>query len=130
MTSGVPIWMDALFVLRDAMVRPFGLKPIGRFTAKPFPPSPLSPGQALDFFTVRRVEADCLVLTFEDSHLAVMICLQLQPQETGQTFFLTASVQVYNLLGKVYMAPVAVAHPTVVKWMCRKLERQHGAAKP
>ncbi len=118
--------MNALFVLRDALVRPFGLKPIGCFAGKNRAASPPHPGHDLDFFVVRDIDDDRLVLTVEDSHLVVMICLHLALREPeGRHLYLTASVQVRNVLGKVYMVPVALVHPLIARWMLRKIEQKH-----
>ncbi|GAU04661.1 hypothetical protein BSLA_02r2441 [Burkholderia stabilis] len=43
--------------------------------------------------------------------------------------YVTTSVETYNMYGRLYMVPVAVAHRHIVRKMLRKVEAITGAIK-
>ena len=55
-----PQWLNAMLVVRDFMVRPFGLKAVGGFGGNP-PSLPLRAGDRLDIFTVKHSSTQALM---------------------------------------------------------------------
>lgn len=74
-------------------------------------------GERLDFFTVETISDQQLVLTSRDTHLAVMVCMDVY----GQSLSVTTSVLCLNTFGRLYMLPVGMVHGLIVRKMLEKL---------
>ena len=101
------------FRLRDALVRPFGLAPMGGFSGTRFEAA--APGDRLDFLTVVDARPDRLTLALRDRHLVALICVRV----AGHDLTVLTSVAASNLLGRLYMIPVAPAHGIILRRMLR-----------
>lgn len=123
MTAHIPGWLSAAFRVRDFVSRRFRVADIQGFTPRTAERVP-APGERLDFFTVEALSDRRLVLTSRDTHLAVMVCLDLTPQRAGVLrLSVTTSVQRYNVFGRLYMIPVGPAHGPIVKRMLKNAVR-------
>lgn len=120
MTSDAPLLLRAAFRVRDFVSSMFGVKRIGGFSGDRV--DYVQVGEYLDFFLVEYVDQTCLVLTERDRHLDVMTCLTLAQGRVT----VTSSVQVHNLFGRLYMIPVGLAHPWIVRWSLGRLHRAGG----
>ena len=119
MTAHIPAWLSTAFRLRDFVSRRFRVADIHGFTPRTAEREP-AVGERLDFFTVEAIDAHRLVLTSRDTHLAVMVCLDLTPAGEGVLrLSVTTSVQRYNAFGRLYMIPVGPAHGPIVKRMLK-----------
>lgn len=112
-----PGWVDAMLRLRDAMAAPFGVTPVARrgplsSGARPAP----KVGDRFSIFTVRAVDARELVLGIDDSHLDVRISF-LKRMGDNPTYLCCAWVKTHNLIGRIYMLPVAPFHQLIVRMM-------------
>ncbi len=120
--SATPGWVEGLLDLRDAIVRPLGLKTVGhrgrtdgRAAGTP------RVGDRFSIFQVESVDEAELVLGIDDTHLDVRISC-LKRQVGGQaTWAIGSLVQTHNLLGRVYMIPVGRFHPVLVRLMMSRL---------
>lgn len=77
-------------------------------------------GERVGIFTLLDITPDEVLLCDDDKHLKVVLSVSLAKQASGQTLVtVTTVVHVHNLLGKIYMLPVAPMHkliaPTVAK---------------
>jgi len=113
-----PRWVDRLMAMRNAAVRLLGLKDVGRLNRVP-PASAavtLGPGDRVGIFTIRSVRAEEVVLEILDSHLDVVLSVYRHP---GTPTRLTTSTLVFyhNLVGRLYMVPVAPMHRIVARAM-------------
>ena len=102
-----PAWVLAAMGLRNAVVRPLGLK-APRSTRRGFP--------MLD-----RDEREVL-LGLDDRHLDFRVTVRVE----GETAVLATRVQIHGALGRAYFAPVRIVHPYVVKTMMRRLLTSEG----
>ncbi|NIE76862.1 DUF2867 domain-containing protein [Pantoea sp. Ap-967] len=118
MTSQVPGWLAKAFRLRDIISRRFNVAEIGGFSPRT-PEQVPSVGERLDFFTVEFISDQQLVLTSRDTHLAVMVCMDVLARQLS----VTTSVRCFNTFGRAYMVPVGLAHGPIVKRMLRNIER-------
>jgi len=109
-----PRWLNAMLVVRDLMVRPFGLKVVGGFGGNP-PSYPLQAGDRLDIFTVKHSSPNELTLFIEDTHLNVFVSIIRADHGTGKAVFMATAVHTHNLLGRVYMLFVGPFHRVLVK---------------
>ena len=114
MARPLPLLQTA-FVVRDAISKLFGVKPIKGFRHDHV--ASVEAGEKLAFFDVEHVTANRLVLTVRDHHLDVMITLATQTQAVT----ITASVAIKNKFGHVYMAPVRPAHRLIVRSLLKRL---------
>ncbi|WP_304187647.1 DUF2867 domain-containing protein [Phenylobacterium aquaticum] len=117
-----PAWVEGLLALRDMIVRPLGLKTVGRLGAR-HPPGAkgYSVGDRFSIFTIESLDADELVLGIDDRHLDVRISYLRRGGPGRSTYVVSALVQTHNLLGRLYMIPVGRFHPFLVAMMMRRL---------
>ncbi|WP_233870886.1 DUF2867 domain-containing protein [Paraburkholderia adhaesiva] len=123
-TARPSVPLQVAFLVRDKISSLFGVQTIRGFKGAR-PRSAPAVGQRLDFFTVEVVTDDQLVLTSRDTHLAVMISIDMtsSPSDpSGRWCHITASVETYNAFGKLYMLPVAPAHKLIVWKMLKSLD--------
>jgi hypothetical protein len=118
-----PRWLNAMLVVRDLMVRPFGLKTVGGFGGI-FPRRP-QPGDRVDIFTVKHSSHDELTLFIEDTHLDVFVSLIREDQGGGKAVYMATTVNTHNLLGRVYMLFVGPFHRVLVKQLLARAARSN-----
>ncbi len=103
-----------LMRLRDALVRPFGLK------TSPRGPRPLPrfvPGERVGLFTVFACTVEELLLGEDDRHLDFRLCLRVSGD--GQARLATL-VRFRNVWGRAYFTLIRPFHALVVKEMLRR----------
>lgn len=121
MTRPPSLPLKTAFWIRDRLSRLGGVQPIRGFLS-PCPTAPSATGELLDFFTVHRLTDDQLCLTAIDTHLGVMLDLQLHREgPIHDHLVITTSVETYNRFGRLYMLPVAPAHGMIVRRMLARL---------
>ncbi len=103
----MPAWVEGLMVLRNVLVRPFGLKGDPHATA--------SGRQRVGMFPVISDEPDEIVLGFDDRHLDFRIVVATEAAESQRTAVrLMTLVKRHNLLGRVYLATIMPFHKLIV----------------
>ncbi|WP_081300778.1 DUF2867 domain-containing protein [Gilliamella apicola] len=116
MTSHQPKWLEFLFKIRDFLVRLVGIKSIYGFNQLEQEHNNLESLNTLHFFTIIEQTPDKLTLQVKDSHLDVCLCLRIiNNSEDSNMLYLIASVNNHNFWGKLYMMPVSVLHPFIVR---------------
>ncbi|AGA75669.1 DUF2867 domain-containing protein [Pseudomonas plecoglossicida] len=122
MTSDVPGWLALAFQIRDYISRRFNVADIHGFTRRD-PEHVPAVGEGLDFFTVEAISDQQLVLTSRDTHLAVMVCMDVSTGECGfPQLNVTTSVKCFNTFGRLYMVPVGWVHGVIVRRMLSNLQ--------
>jgi Protein of unknown function (DUF2867) len=122
----MPQWVAQLLELRNAIVRPFGLKT--SIDAVPVPFSnqdELQPGTAVGVFEVldRRLN-DEIMLGEDDKHLDYRVSIQLEREEEKCWVVVSTVVKFNNWLGRAYFVPVRSVHKIIVPAMIKHgLER-------
>lgn len=125
-TTHSSIALRLAFLVRDRISSLFGVQRIQGFKGAR-PRSAPGVGERLDFFTVEAIAKDQLVLTARDTHLAVMISIDITSSSSdplARWCHITASVETYNAFGKFYMLPVAPAHKLIVWKMLKSLDAE------
>jgi Protein of unknown function (DUF2867) len=115
----MPQWIVQLLELRNAIVRPFGLKtsieaaPSSRQDA-------LQPGTAVGVFEVldRRLNEE-IMLGENDKHLDYRVSIQLEREEEKCWVIVSTVVKFNNWLGRAYFVPVKPVHKIIVPAMMR-----------
>jgi hypothetical protein len=95
--------------LRDMVVAPFGLKPIGQPAMAPFEHLALSTAEA--------------IYAVDDRHVDVRIAYRTETTGTQRQLIATTLVRVHHALGWVYLVGILPFHFYIVK---RQLERIKG----
>lgn len=104
----LPGWADALLNVRNALVRPLGLKT----------------DTGAEIFPVVYESADEIILGTDDKHLNFRIAVM---QQEGRVHMATW-VHRNNLLGRVYLAVIMPFHVVIVRDAMRRIARSGSAA--
>lgn len=95
-------WVDMLMKIRNAVVKPFGLK-TGNFEE-----------HLLDMIQCRSDNE--IIIGMDDSHLSFYVSLFCMPKENdAQTLSLTTVVRYNNLFGRIYFFFISPFHRMIVK---------------
>lgn len=105
-----------LMRLRDALVRPLGLKTSPR---EPRPPLRFTPGERIGIFTLFERTEDELLLGEDDRHLDFRICLRVSEGRAT----LATLVRFRNVWGRLYFALIRPFHGFLVQRMLRRAAR-------
>ena len=123
--GAMPGWIGALLRLRDAVVKPFGLKR-GADMPSPVIPERFTVGDAVSIFRVDARSEREIVFGQEDTHLDFRASFLVEP--SGELVFSTM-VQFNGPLGRAYFVPVGPAHrrivPAMMRATCAALAREH-----
>jgi len=116
-----PGWVDGLVHLRDRVASLFGLKAVGRLRLSGSGCSLSEPsvGDAFSIFHVVFVDSTELVLGIDDTHLNVRMSFLKRLKDARATYVISSWVKTHNVLGRVYMLPVAPIHRLLVNLMMR-----------
>jgi hypothetical protein len=116
-----PGWVDGLVHLRDRVASLFGLKRVGRLglSGRGRSSTEASVGDPFSIFRVVFVDRTELILGIDDTHLDVRISFLKRLAEARATYVVSSWVRTHNVLGRVYMLPVAPVHRLLVNLMMR-----------
>jgi hypothetical protein len=123
MTSHQPKWLEILFRIRDCLVKAVGIKPINGFSRSRKENHDSNLNKIVHFFTITEETDNKLTLVVKDSHLDVCVCIIVIDEHDNSnknTLYLIASVKNHNIWGKLYMLPVSILHPYIVKRLYSK----------
>ncbi|ABD85944.1 DUF2867 domain-containing protein [Rhodopseudomonas palustris] len=114
MMTRSPPWVTALMTLRDAVVKPFGLK-----TADSARQATID---RVGMFPVLSETPQRLIAGFDDSHLDFRVVVDVADTEPDAGVRVTATTLVltHNLLGRTYLATITPFHRLVVRAMLRQ----------
>jgi len=123
--QATPSWVNHLMSVRNRVVAQLGLKDLGHLSGFN-PDKPLGeyqPGDRIGIFTLLENQAEEVVLGDADKHLDVALSVHLGRDPECDRVVLTVStvVHIHNLLGRLYMLPVAPVHKLIVPSVVRVL---------
>jgi hypothetical protein len=126
--SGTPKWIDMLMSIRNAVVRLFLLKPVGRLAdvRELRAPESLGPGDRAGIFTIRTVCDQEVVLEIRDTHLDSVVSVYKQSGQPARLKVISM-VFYHNFLGRLYMLPVAPMHRIIVRSILSRQRRPNAA---
>lgn len=104
-----PSWVRWLMALRNAAVRPFGLKNAGHMEGR------------TGGFPVVYECPERIVLGFDDRHLDFRIVFDIASPGQRQRVSVTTLVNRHNVLGRIYIAFVTPFHRLIVRTMLARL---------
>ncbi|MFC4224323.1 DUF2867 domain-containing protein [Lysinibacter cavernae] len=103
-TAGIPVWVGAALAIRQFLVPLIGI-----------------PRAATSVFDVTRVEGEEALIVAPDKHLTFHCAVGVDAQQ--RLLRVTTAVTLNGWRGKLYFAPVRLAHPVVVRSMMLKASR-------
>ena len=114
--SRTPCWIDRLMVIRNRVVKLFGLKNLGRLSAvdKSKPAGSYKVGDRVGIFSIAHLSDDEVVLMDSDRHLDVKVALQKSPDGDESCIAVSTIVHIHNRLGRIYMFFVGPIHKLIV----------------
>lgn len=113
MMARAPRWVDALLVLRNIIVAPFGLKTSGQDRH--------APHDIIGIFPVVSETPERLVAGFNDRHLDFRVVVDVATSGQRQSVTATTLVLTHNWLGRTYLAIIMPFHRLVVRAMLRQV---------
>ncbi len=112
-----------MMTLRNRVVGLFGLKNLGELAGidSSKPSSAYVPGDRVGIFTLVEKTDHEVLLGDDDKHLNVVVSVHKMPATHGQGTVVTVTtiVHVKNLLGRLYMLPVAPVHHVIARTMVK-----------
>lgn len=107
-------WFRALLALRDAIVRPFGVKTSSQIRHEA---GSDRASTHIDFFPILARRPDELVVGEDDSHLDFRASVLQRPSGNGdeRELVATTAVHCHNLFGRIYIQTIAPFHRLVVR---------------
>ncbi|MCU6453907.1 DUF2867 domain-containing protein [Sphingomonas sp. A2-49] len=110
-----PPWLRGLLGLRDALVRPFGVRTTTAMR------DAAGPHRHIDFFRIRSETPDEIVLGDDDRHLDFRVSFLKRSGPHGTEVVATTAVHVNNAFGRVYITLIAPFHHMVVRTSLMRL---------
>ncbi len=121
--SDSPKWVNALFVFRDWLVKPFGIQG-GSGRVKTDIENCIRSGGQYKFVSIPDKSANETVLCANDKHLKMYFSVQTQATGSQQKVTVSTIVHFHNWLGNVYFYTIYPFHYLVVKAMLQHIIRK------
>lgn len=118
-SSQLPGWVDGLMLLRNRIVRVFGLKTEPAETPRGGPGQAIVAGSAVGIFLVLARSADEILMGLDDKHLDFRFSLILQTRADGEHAIATTTVRFRNVWGRLYFGLVRPFHKRIIPAMLR-----------
>lgn len=118
----LPRWINALLAVRDLGVTPFGLKTTANLPKNTASRTSIEVGDQINFFSVRSISKDEIILGEDDLHLDFKISVYRDSKSSGQ-ISLATWVRTHNRLGKIYLGMIAPFHVLIVNSQLTGLAR-------
>lgn len=125
--SSGPKWMDRLFMLRNRLVRVFGLKTSGdlKDREEQLNRFQCEPGEQLGLFNVFEKNDEEVIIGEDDKHLNFRVSLLLNnTQKPQKELIITTIVQFNSRFGRFYFAVIKPFHTAVVRSMVKGIIRE------
>lgn len=114
-----PGWVERLMDLRNAVVRRLGLKDVGRLGQPQPERQTVALGDRIGPFTVYAQSETEVVFGEKDRHLDVFISVSRRADGPDSVVYVTTSVMIHNVLGRLYMLLVGPAHRVIAPAVLR-----------
>jgi len=115
----LPGWINALFKLRDFLVKFVGLKTTEGGNRKEFEES-IRTGKTYNIASVPAKNANETVLLLSDKHLNAYISIHIESRKEHKTISATTLVNFHNKLGRVYFFVIRPFHGLITKSLLRR----------
>ena len=120
-SAAFPAWGETLLGVRNQVVKRLGLRDVGAFRkADASAPGAVQVGDPLGIFHVLAMDDAEMVLGVDDDHLDVRISVLKRGEPSRASYVIGSVVTIHNLLGRLYMLPVAPIHRLIVRDAMRR----------
>ena len=117
----MPKWALPLLILRNALVKPLGLKTT--FSGTQNTKGTIKPGEYVNFFHVAERHDNEVIMGGNDKHLDYRVSV-FRDNKTPEKLFVATWVHRNNWLGHAYLFLVMPFHKTIVRNMTRNIAKQ------
>ena len=124
--TDMPCWIRSLLAVRDLAVSPFGLKTTSSLPTNATIRSSVEVGEAINFFHVRRIDEDEIILGEDDRHLDFRIAVR-RDRDKPSRISLATWVRTHNPLGAAYLRTITAFHILIVNSSLARLARHYAA---
>ena len=114
-----PQWINALFKLRNFLVKFVGLKSAESDSVKELEKC-IRTGEAYDFVSVPAKNSNETVLLLSDSHLDAYLSVRVENGKEDKTISAITLVHYKNLLGRAYFFIIRPFHGLIVKSLLKR----------
>ena len=114
-----PQWINALFKLRNFLVKFVGLKSAEKDNVKELEKC-IRTGEAYDFVSVPAKSGNETVLLLSDSHLKAYLSVHVESGNEHKTISAITLVHYKNLLGRIYFFIIRPFHGLIVKSLLKR----------
>ena len=121
---GLPCWINSLLAARDVGVSVFGLKTTAGLPRNDTMRDSVEVGDQINFFPVRSVEEDEIILGEDDRHLDFKIAVRRDGENAGR-ISLATWVHTHNPLGAIYLRTITAFHILIVNSRLAALARHY-----
>lgn len=119
----LPGWINLLLAIRDFGVTPFGLKTTAQLPRTTEPRGSIEVGDHINFFQVRSISENEIILGEDDRHLDFRISVY-RDRESADQISLATWVRTHNRLGRLYLRMIAPFHVLIVNTRLAGLARR------
>lgn len=123
---GTKSWVKALFVLRNLLVKPFGLQ-VGSIPEKwdnNRIKSNLKIGNYISFFKICDLSTNEILLEASDKHLQAWLSIHIKTENKVKVISTSTIVKYSNFLGKAYFFVIKPFHVLIMKSKMKKVVRE------
>jgi hypothetical protein len=117
--TNFPGWVNALFKLRDLLVRFVGLKSSGNDNVNELEKC-IRTGETYDFVSVPAKNGHETVLLLSDKHLNAYVSVHVENEEGHKTISAITLVNFKNKLGRIYFFFIRPFHGLIVKSLLKR----------
>lgn len=119
-----PKWVNALFKLRDILVKPFGIKG-GNKGNKAALEESIRSGETYSFMSIPAKADNETILSANDKHLVMYLSVKVKElNERDKELTISTLVKFHNLLGRVYFFFIYPFHCIIVKSKLKSVVRR------
>lgn len=126
--TSLPSWVRVLLLIRDIIVKPFGLAgSLNRKNNNIDNSIVFKPGQRVVFFTVYNRNKNEIVMAEDDKHLNLKTSIRLEKTKKKYFYSLYSStiVKYNNIWGKIYFTLVKPFHKIIIKTLLNNMAENY-----
>lgn len=122
--TGLPCWIRSLLAARDLGVSAFGLKTTASLPRNDAIRDSVAVGESINFFPVRSVDENEIILGEDDRHLDFKIAVR-RDENRPSRISLATWVHTHNPLGDIYLRTITGFHILIVNSRLAALARHY-----
>lgn len=126
-TSFTKGWVEKLFELRNALVKPFGLKTSGKEKPVYDFNKPIVKNGYVGFFEVIDLNAEEVLLYADDSHLEAYFAIFVNQSDNKAEVQAITTVNTRNRFGRIYLSTIMPFHKLIIRSMLKHVAKYYSS---